>query len=140
MACNASTLRPLRHVTSAHLALPFGPTGPDTLSRALDASGLRRAALRAPVVLQACCFPARTGTHGPARGVGHRAEHCVPLCCGRYISGLVLWDAERAPRSVCQARGGPCVATRGTRVAAGALDGRRLYGLIIVRRGEAKAR
>ena len=139
MACSASTLWPLRHDTSAHLALPFRPAGPDTLSRALDASGLRRAALRALVILQACRFHARTRTHGPARGVGHRAEHCVPLRCGRYIPGLVLRDAERAPRTVGEARGGPCVAARGSRVAAGALDRWRLYGLIVVRRGKAQA-
>ena len=132
MACNAPTLWPLRHGTSAHLALPFRPTGPDTLSRALDASGLRRAALRAPVILQACRFQTRTRAYGSARGVGHRAEHCVPLRRGRYMPGLVLRDAERAPRSVGEAPGGPCVAARGSRVAAGALDGWRLYGLILV--------
>jgi len=139
MACNASTLWPLCHGTSAHLALPFRPTRPDTLSRTLDASGLRCAALRAPDILQARRFHARTRTHDPARGVGHRAEHCVPLPCGRYISGLVLRDAKRAPHSVGKTGGGPCVAAYGSRVAAGALDGWPLHGLIVARRGEAQA-
>src|SRR6267142_2884408 len=139
MARDASTLRPLRRHAPAYIALSFRPTGPNTLSRALDASCLRRAALCAPLILQACLFRACAGTHGPARGVGHRAEHRVPLRCGHYVPGLVLRDAERASCSVGAAPGDPRVADCGSRVAASALDWRRPRGFIVICRGEAQA-
>ena len=113
---------------------------PDTHSRAMDGSHLRCAALCPPPIFQAGRFRARASTHGYARGVGNSAKHRVSLRRGCHISGLVLRDAERAPRFVGPARGrGPCVATRGRCIAADALDRRFDYRLVVVRRGEAPA-
>jgi hypothetical protein len=106
----------------------------------MDASRLRCAALCPPPIFQAGRFRTRASTHGYARGVGNRAKHRVSLRRGRYIPGLVLRDAERAPRFVGSAcGGGPCVAARGRYIAADALDRRFGYWLVVVRRGEAPA-
>ena len=106
----------------------------------MDASRLRCAALCPPPIFQAGRFRARAGTHGHARGVGNRAEHRVSLRRGRRVSGLVLRNAERAPRFVGSARGGgPCVAARGRYIAADALARRFDHRLVAFRRGEASA-
>ena len=106
----------------------------------MDASHLWCAALYPPPIFQAGRFRARASTHGYARGVGNRAKHRVSLRRGRHISGVVLRDAERAPRFVGPPRGeGPCVVTRGRFIAADALDRRFDYRLVVVRRGEAPA-
>jgi hypothetical protein len=130
----------MRRIAPAYLALSFRPTGPDTLSRTLDASRLRRATRCAPVVLQTHRFRARAEAHGSTRGMGYRAKHRVPLRCRHYISGLVLRDAERAPRSDGTAPGDPRVAACGSRIATDALDRRSPCGVIVIRRGEAQAR
>jgi hypothetical protein len=106
----------------------------------MDASHLRCAALCPPPIFQAGRFRARPSTHGYARGMGNSTKHRVSLRRGRHISGVVLRDAERAPRFVGPARGaGPCVVTRGRCIAADALDRRFDYRLVVVRRGEAPA-
>jgi hypothetical protein len=139
MAQNTSTIWPLRHVAPTCLALPFRSPRPNTHGRAMDASRLRCAAHCPAPTFQAGRFRARPSTRGYAGGLGNRAKHCVSLRRGRHISGLVLRDAERAPRFVGSARGGPCVATRGRYIAADALDRRFDHRLVVVCRGEAPA-
>jgi hypothetical protein len=141
MAQNTSTIWPLRHVAPACLALPLRSPRPNTHSRAMDTSRLRCAALCPPPIFQAGRFRARANTHGYARGMGNSAKHRVSLRRRRHISGVVLRDAERAPRFVGPAcGGGPCVATRDRCIAPDALDRRFDYRLVVVRRGEAPAR
>ena len=140
MAQNTSTIWPLRHGAPACLALPLRSSRPNTHSRAMDASHLRCAALCSPPVFQAGRFRARASTHGYARGVGNSAKHSVSLRRGRHISGVVLRDAERAPRFISPSRAkGPCVVTRRRCIAANALDRRFDYRLVVVRRGETPA-
>ena len=140
MARNTSTVWPLRHVAPTCLALPLRSTRPNTHSRAMDASRLRCAALCTSPIFQAVRFRARASTHGYARSVGNCAEYRVSLRRGRHIPGLVLRDAECAPRFVGSARGrGPGVATLGRCIAADALDRWFDYRFVVVRRGEAPA-
>ena len=140
MAQNTSTIWLLRHVAPTCLALPLRSPRPNAYSRAMDTSYLRRAALCPPPIFQADRFRARTGTHGYARCLGNRAKHRVSVCRGRHIPGLVLRDAERAPRFVGSTCGrGPCVATRRRYIAADALDWRFGHRLVVVCRGEAPA-